>query len=150
MRAQKDFNTYRERFSEMYEDSWRILDRKRDILRDLEAGITSCPSAIDESLEKFKILYNSTRTDVEPPKAVKKFSTLFKSIFTRGVQPLLYSSVGDKASFDPFQKQVEYYTEDLKRNYRKVAKSSGRYGKPSYWISSTWRAPRQQRRNMKT
>ena len=84
---------------------------------------------------------------MEPPKAVKKFSTLFKSIFIEGVQPLLYSSVGDKASFDPFQKQVEYYTEDLKR-YRKVAKVAG--DMETERISSTWRAPRQQRRNMKT
>ena len=129
LRAQQDFNTYRDRFSQMYEESRNILNNQRDILRDLEAGMTARPQAIDESLEKFKTLYNDTKIEIEPPKAINKFTTLLKSIFTPEVEPLMYSSTGKKATFDPFRKQVEHYTKNLKHNYRNVARVAGDMGK---------------------
>ena len=125
LRAQQDFTAYRNRFSAMYEDSLRILDRQRDILKDLEAGITARPSAIDESLEKFKTLYNGTETEVESPKVFNKFAALLKSIFTPEVELLLYSST---STLDPFRKQLDFATDNLKINYRKVVRVAGDMG----------------------
>ncbi len=125
LRAQQDFTAYRNSFSAMYDDSRRILDRQRDILKDLEAGITARPSAIDESLEKFKTLYNGTETKVESPKVFNKFGILLKSIFAREVEPLLYRST---STLDPFRKQLDFATDNLKLNYRKVVKVAGDMG----------------------
>ena len=123
MKAQQDFQVSRNRFSAMYNESLRILDKQRETLRDLEAGITSRPLAIDESLENFIRMYNGTEMGIE--RTPNKVVSVVKSIFTDSILPL-YTGTG---TLDPFRNQMDFASDNIKRNYREAMKVAGDMGK---------------------
>lgn len=127
-RAQKDLKQYRERFMALYKDSRIILDQQRSILNDLEKELPRRPSAIDDSLEKFRQLYNETvllevRGDANEQNLLNIFMNPAKLVVKPFVAGLTLLSPKD-----PFRDQLDATYSRVKENYLDAMRVAGDMG----------------------
>ena len=126
-RAQKDFRQYRERFVTLYNDSRTVLEQQRSVLRDLDKSLPSRPSAIDDSLEKFRQLYNETAL-LEYGGTEQNLLKMVTSAPANLLRPFL-SGLTILSPKDPFRDQLDATYKRIQDNYLDAMKVAGSMGK---------------------
>lgn len=125
-RAQKDFKQYQERFATLYNDSRTMLDQQRSVLKELDKTLPRRPPAIDDSLEKFRQLYNET--------ALFEYGGHDKSLFQMFTNPAkavlkpFAAGLTLLSPKDPFRDQLDATYSKVKDNYLDAMKVAGDVG----------------------
>jgi hypothetical protein len=130
-----EVETYRERLSNLYNDSKVLLDRQKKILDSLNEITSSRPKGIDESLEKFRQYYANTSTFTSKlPSSFPASKGIFASYYSRmqnrfkrkdDLYPGDFTGIKFKDSF--YKSSIESLNSNFKVNYNILMESLSKF-----------------------